>query len=220
MDNPVPMEVDEALPDAEAHKNHQEHLDRIQRELDNVRNIQASTARFEHGNERLPDGDRSTDEQILDGIWKLYRTHMERIGSPRHYPTFQELQNAIVSDGEYFSNSLGVSEQRLGQIVNMHVIAKWILRKTLHVAPLDVNDGREHERRAELEIAARDVLLTAGYDPAHTTDPIRRVQELDLLTGGRRKGKKTRRRKGKKSTRRKGKKSTRRKGKKLGALSK
>ena len=39
-------------------------------------------------------------------------------------------------------------------------------------------------------MAAREVLITAGYNPADTTDPIRRVQELDFLSGGRRKGKK------------------------------
>ena len=116
-------------------------------------------------------------------IWKEWDHHAI-------IPHFKSCKNAIVSDGEYFSNSLGVSEQRLGQIVNKDVIAKWILRKTLKVAPLDVNDGREHERRAELEMAAREVLIAAGYDPAEITDPIRRVQELDFLSGGRRKGKK------------------------------
>ena len=200
--------VDQAQPGPEAPM---PDLDRIRRDLDELRN----QPRFEQDDERLPEGDNSSDDQILDGIWKIYRTNMEVGGAPYHYPTFSELQGDVMRHKVNYANSLGISVQRLDRIIDMHGIARWLLRKEDEVAPLTQNGARADARREELERAAADILRAAGEDPATAiSSPISRVKELGLLTGGRRKGKKSTHRKGKKSTHRKGKKSTHRKGKK------
>ena len=184
-------------------------LEGIRRNLDELRN---TGPRFEGElvDVRLPRGDDSTNDEILDGVWKLYRTYMERRGAPRHYPTFEELQQVITSDRANVASALGISQQRLQQILSIDA-AKWILGKEDTVAPLS---GDTDSRRPELIQAAKMVLRNAGHNAEDLIDPINEVKSLGLLRGGRRRGKKSTRRKGKNPTRRKGKKPTRRKGKK------
>lgn len=185
------------------HGAHMPDLGNIRSLLDELRNTRP---RFEQDDERLPDRDTSTNDEILDGVWKLYRTHMERNGAPHHYPTFNELQQYITTNRANIANALGITSGRLDQIdVNEVAIAKWILRKEDSVASLS---GDTDSRRPELNQYAMTVLRNAGHnaEAENTIDPIARVKELELLNEGPVAG-------GKKSTHHKGKKSQR-KGKK------
>jgi len=178
------------------HGAHMPDLGHIRSQLNELIN---TGSRFEQDDDRLVDGDGSTNDEILDGVWKLYRTHMERSGAPHHYPTFNELQQGITTNRANVANALGITPGRFDRIdINDVDIAKWILRKEDSVAPLR---GDTDSRRHELNQAAMTVLRNAGHNAEEPIDPIARVKELNLLRGGRRRGKKTHRRKGKKSRR-------------------
>jgi hypothetical protein len=181
------------------HGAHMPDLGHIRSQLAELRN----QPRFEQDDEKLPDGDNSTNDEILDGVWKLYRTHMARSGAPHHYPTFNELQQGITTNRANVANALGITPGRFDRI-DINDVAKWILRKEDIVAPLR---GDTDSRRHELNQAAMTVLRNAGHNAEEPIDPIARVKELNLLRGGRRKGKKLRRTT--KKSRRKTKKSRR-----------
>ena len=87
----------------------------------------------------LPNGDSSTNEEILDSIWKLYRNEMERVGAPHHYPLVEELQQI---DSPYMSNLLGVSQHRLSQI-SQEEIAEWLLAKSHALGDSPTGPSRE-----------------------------------------------------------------------------
>jgi hypothetical protein len=168
------------------HGAHMPDLGHIRSQLDELRNTRP---RFEQDDERLVNGDGSTNDEILDGVWKLYRTHMERYGAPNHYPTFNELQQGITTNRANVANALGITPGRFDRI-DINDVAKWILRKEDSVAPLS---GDTDSRRHELNQAAMTVLRNAGHNAEEPIDPIGRVKELNLLRGGRRRGKKSRR---------------------------
>ena len=176
------------------HGAHMPDLGHIRSQLDELRNTRP---RFEQDDERLVNGDGSTNDKILDGVWKLYRTHMEIHDAPNHYPTFNELEQGITTNRANVANALGISQQRLQQIPIIDV-AKWILGKEDTVAPLS---GDTDSRRHELNQAAMMVLRNAGHNAEDLIDPINEVKSLGLLRGGRRRGKKSTRRKTKKSRR-------------------
>lgn len=157
----------------------------------------------------LPNGDSSTNEEILDSIWKIYRNEMERAGAPHHYPLVRELQQI---DSAYMSNLLGVSQHRLSQISDEQ-IAEWLLAKS-H----SLGDNPTESRREELEIAAQLVLQNRPRNTAQFIDPVEEAQSAVTsgvtnrsIAGGKRKKNK---KKGRKSKRLSKKKKSRRGNKK------
>jgi len=158
----------------------------------------------------LPKRDLSTNEEILDSIWKIYRNEMERVGAPHHYPLVEELQQI---DSPYMSNLLGVSQHRLSQI-SQEEIAEWLLAKS-HA----LGDSPTGPRRDELERAAQLFLQNRPRNTADFIDPLEEAQSVvtsgvtnrSTAGGKRKKKKKKTKRKGskKKKSRRRNKKTRR-----------